>query len=327
MITRRCLISGAASATVLGLPGLAVAQQGFPNKQVKIIVPFPPAGPTDLMGRLVADRLKEKWGQPVVAENRPGASGSIGAAAVLQAPADGYTLCLSNNAANGAYELLNPKGAPYVTLRDFAPVALIGFSQLVAVINPKIPANNLKEFIAYVKANPGKVNYASSAIGSSPHLACELLNTTAGISMTHIPFNGAAPALLSVASGDTQIYMGGYSTVQAMVADKSVRMISAFSGQRIAAVPDLMTAKEEGFNGLEWDSWFGVLASSKVPAPILDKINADINEMLGGEEMRKKLEGYGMNRKLSSRGEFETLIKHEYERTGQVIKQANIKVE
>ena len=322
-LTRRRLLGTGTAFAAFG--AAAHAQDTFPTRPVLLIIPFPRGGPSDLLGRLVGQRLRDLWRQPVVVENRPGASGSIGALLVAQAPPDGYTLVLGNNASNGAYEVLNPRQAPYRTTRDFAPVALIGVAPLVMVVNPQVPARSLTEFVAFARANRGRLNYASSAFGSAPHLACELLNLAAGIDMTLVGYNGAAPALLAIANGDVHVYMGGVSSVMPFVNDGRARAIAAVSAQRIAALPDLPTAAEQGIPGVEWDSWFGLLAPAGVPAPILDKINVDVRRVLDGDDVR--VQRFGVERKLGDRNAFLATIEAEIARTTRVARDARIKVE
>ena len=206
-------LGAAAAAALLPLSHAAFAQEDYPNRVVTVVIPYPPGGPTDLLGRLVADGLAQMWGKPVVAENKPGASGTIGGDIVARAAPDGYTLVLGNNASHGTYELLNPSTTPYITLRDFAPVSLIGLAPQVMIISTGAGASDLKRFLALAKEKPGTLNYGSSAIGSSPHLAAEMLKLAAGVDITHIPFNGAAPVMQAIVANTVQMYIGAPSTV------------------------------------------------------------------------------------------------------------------
>lgn len=326
VLNRRTLLTAASAAMMIAAAGAtAAAAADYPSKPVKLVVPYPPGGPTDLVGRLVAQRLSELWKQPVVVENKAGASGTIGSDYVARAEPDGYTLILGNNASHGAYELLNPSSAPYHTLKDFAPVSLVGIAPLVMIVNNEVPAKNIKEFIAWVKANPGKVNYASAAIGSAPHLASELLNITAGIDMTHIPFNGTAPALQALLSNSVQVYMGGVSSVMPQVKAGKAKLIGAVSEERISALPDLPTLKESGVD-VAYDSWYGLLAPAKVPAAILDKINADANKVLDGDAVKADMAKLGFERKLGTRAAFKAMLEHEIARTTKLVRDAKIKV-
>jgi tripartite-type tricarboxylate transporter receptor subunit TctC len=324
MLDRRSLLRLTAGLALL--PSTARAQgAAFPTKPVKVVIPYPPGGPTDLLGRLAADRLAEAWKQPVVAENRAGASGTLGSEFVLRQPADGYTLVLGNNASHGAYELLNPSTAPYLVARDFAPVAMIGVAPQVMIVAAHVPAKDVKAFIAHAKANPGKLNYGSSAIGSSPHLAAELLKVSAGIDMQHIPFNGAAPVMQAIIAGTVDAYIGAPSTVQPAVEAGKAGVIGALSSTRISMLPDLPTFQEQGVD-LVYESWFGLLAASAVPGALLDKINADLGRMLDTEKSRGELRRLGFDSRIGSRAEFAAILKADYEKTKKVIEVAKIQV-
>jgi tripartite-type tricarboxylate transporter receptor subunit TctC len=320
MLTRRLLL--AMTAASLG-PGMAIADQDYPNRLVRIIVPYPPGGPTDLLARLAAQNLAAAWKQPVIVENKPGASGSIGSELVARAPPDGYTLLLGNNASQGTYELLNPAAATYVTLRDFAPVALIGVAPQVLIVGSHLKISNAKELIAYAKAHPGRLNYGSSAIGSAPHLAAELLKLATHTDIQHIPYNGAVPVMQAIAAGTIDLYIGAPSTVMPHVQAGTVRAIGAVSPSRIGAMPDLPTLREQGID-VVYDSWFGLLAPVRVAAPILDRINADLNATLAGDPIQAELARIGFDRRLGTRADFGEMLRGEIERTRELIAAAGI---
>jgi tripartite-type tricarboxylate transporter receptor subunit TctC len=323
---RLALIAAAAIVFAsTGLPTRSVAQDGYPTKLVKIIVPYPAGGPTDLVGRLVAQRLSDLWKQPVIVENKAGASGVIGSETVARSPADGYTLLLGNNASQGTFEQLNPSSTPYRTLSDFAPVALVGVSPLVMVGGPQLQAKTIHEYIALAKASPGKLNYASASLGSAPHLASELLNIVAGIKVEHIPYNGTTPAIQALVSGTVDSYMGGVSSVIAQVQGGKARIIGAVSERRISALPDVATLKEQGVD-VAFDSWYGLMAPANVPPAILDKINADVRKVLDGDATKAELEKLGFERQLGTRDEFAAMLKNEIGRIGRIIKDAKIEV-
>ena len=323
----RHIVVAVMAILVLGVAPGAWSQDVFPNKAVRLVIPYPPGGPTDLVGRMVSQRLSESWKQSVVVDNRAGASGSIGSDFVAKSTPDGYTLVLGNNASHGAYELLNPKNTPYRTLRDFAPVALFGIAPLIMISRSTLDVKSIREYVAYAKANPGKLNYASAAIGSSPHFGGELLNITAGIKVVHVPFNGTAPALQALLSGSVDSYMGGVSSVMGLVRDGRARALGVVGAQRTEQVPDLPTLAEQGFPGVEYDSWYGLLAPVAVPVATLDKINIDTNRGLGGDDSKNQLLKLGFERKLGSRAEFAQLLVKEGERTQRVIREAKIQVE
>lgn len=306
-------------------PSRSFAEDAYPNRLVRIVVPYPAGGPTDLVGRLIAQRLAELWKQPVIVENKAGASGVIGSETVARAPPDGYTLLLGNNASQGTVELLNPSATPYRTLKDFSPIALVGISPLVMVTGPHLKVNDIKEYIAYAKANPGKLNYASAALGSAPHLASELLNIVADIKVEHIPYNGTAPAVQALVSGTVDSYMGGVSSVLPHVEGGKAKIMGAVSAHRLSALPDVPTLKEQGID-VAYDSWYGLMGPANVPTAILDKINADVRKVFDGDATRAELEKLGFERQLGTREEFMEMLKKEIERTGRIVTAAKIEV-
>ena len=326
MLNRRTVLQGiAAAALAVGICGGAAMAQEYPSKPVTLVIPYPPGGPTDLVGRLIADRLSQTWGQPVVVENKPGASGSIGSDFVARAEPDGYTLVLGNNASHGAYELLNASTVPYKTLESFEPVSLVVLAPVIMIIGNHVPANTIQEFIDYAKANPGKVNYGSAAVGSSPHLASEMLAIEAGIDMTHIPFNGTAPAIQALLAGSIDTYMGGVSSVMGQVAAGKAKALGAVASERLSGAPDVPTMREQGID-IAYDSWYGLLAPAGVPADILDKINADTNAVLDGDATKAELTKLGFDRKLGSRQEFRAMLEKEIAGTAELIKEAGIEI-
>jgi tripartite-type tricarboxylate transporter receptor subunit TctC len=327
-MNRRQLLQSAAAATVtlgFGSP-FAHAQENYPSRVVTVVIPYPPGGPTDLLGRLVADGLANLWGKPVVAENKPGASGTIGGDIVARAAPDGYTLVLGNNASHGTYELLNPHTTPYITLRDFAPVSLIGLAPQVMIISTGAGPKDLKSFLEFARENPGKLNYGSSAIGSSPHLAAEMLKLAAGVDITHIPFNGAAPVMQAIVANTVQMYIGAPSTVMPQVEAGKAIAVGALSAERIPSLPDVPTFRENGVD-IVYNSWFGLLAPAATPPEILDKINADITTLLQKPEIQTQLANLGFIAETGTREEFTQMLKDEGEKTKQTIEAAKIEVE
>lgn len=323
MPTRRLLLTLVAAISLL--PAATLAQGNYPDRPVKLVIPYPPGGPTDLLGRFAAQKLSEAWKQPVVVENRAGASGTLGSEFVLRQPADGYTLVLGNNASQGTYEILNASSTPYITLRDFAPIAMVGVAPQVMIVGAHVPAKDAKELVAHARANPGKLNYGSSAIGSSPHLAAELFKLVTGTDIQHIPYNGAAPVMQAIVAGTVDIYIGSPSTVMPAIQSGKARAVGALSETRIGTLPDLPTLKEQGVDVI-YDSWFGLLAPANVPAAILDKINADLTRMMSGADTKAELDKIGFDRHLGTRTEFTNLLKIEFDKTRKVIEAAKIPV-
>ena len=315
------------AASAIGLASPARAQAAFPDRPVRLVIAFPPGGPTDLIGRLLAQRLSTHWGQPVVVENRAGASGTIGSVAVARAAPDGYTIIFSNNATHGAVEQLSPRNTPYRTLADFTPLALVGIAPLVMIARASLPATNAAEFVALAKRQPGRLTYASAAYGSAPHLASELLKLAAGIDLVHVPFNGAAPATQALLSDNVDMYMGGVSTVRPLVATGRVRALGAVYGHRLGNWPDLPTLAEQGIRGVEYDSWYGLLGPAGMAPGLVAQINAAVRRALDGDEVRQLLEGYGLERQTGEADKLTEVIRVEMSRTAEVIRAANITVQ
>lgn len=326
--TRRqwtALAAAAALQCTLGVTA-AMAQGSFPSKPVTIVVGYPAGGPTDIYGRALADGLAALWKQPVVVENKAGASGSLGALQVLRSPADGYTLLFTNNATNGAYEQLNPKFTGYKTLTDFAPVALFGVVPTVLVVRSGLPVKTMAEFVAYAKANPG-VTYGSSAVGSAPHLASELLSDVTGIKLTHVPYKGAAPLMQDLLGGQIDMYIGGPSTVMDQVKAGRIRALAVLHPTRLEAAPDVPTLAEQGIRGADYASWFGLVAPAATPAALLDRINADARKVMDSPQMKEKLEKFGIEYTPSDRQQFWSVVQDEITRSGKVIRERKITVE
>jgi tripartite-type tricarboxylate transporter receptor subunit TctC len=323
-LSRRSLVA-AVSAALPARP--ALAQASFPDRPVRLVIPFPPGGPTDLMGRYLGQRLAAHWGQPVVIDNRPGASGTLGSSVVARAAPDGYTLVFSNNATHGALEQLSPQNTPYRTLTDFAPVALIGIAPLIMIARASLPVSDARGYVELARQQPGRLTYASAAFGSAPHLASEMLRLATGIEIVHVPFNGAAPATQALISGNVDMYMGGASTVRPLIESGRAKALGVVYRQRLHAWPDLPTLAEQGISSVEYDSWYGLLAPAGVPAPLLAQLNAAVRQVMDGDEVRRQLESYGLERLVGSPEELTAVIRAEMERTATVIRAGNLRVE
>ena len=274
--SRRSLLA-LAGTSLLARP--ALAQGSFPERPVRIVIPFPPGGPTDLMGRFVGQRLQAQWGQTVIADNRAGASGTLGSQLVARAAPDGYTLVFSNNATHGAIEQLSPQNTPYRTLTDFTPVALVGIAPLVMVVRASLPVNDARSFVELARRQPGRVTYASAAFGSAPHLASELLKLATSTDMVHVPFNGTAPATQALISDNVDMYMGGVSSVRPLVESGRARAIAVVYRERLHSWPGLATLAEQGISGVEYESWYGLLGPAGLPAPLLAQLNAAVRSI------------------------------------------------
>ena len=271
----------ATAATVWA--GLAMAQAGYPTKPIKLIVPFAAAGSTDILARGLALALSRELGQSVLVDNRPGASGNIGAEIVAKAPPDGYTLLYtsSNLTANPAQ-----MNVPYDVTRDFAPISRIAFLPLVLIKSAQVPAHSLPELVAAVRAAPGKYNFSSSGTGGAPHMAGELFKTAAGLEMTHVPYNGAGPALNDVAAGRVQLTFTTYPSAQALLKTDKVAAVAVAGKRRLDALPQIPTFEESGVHGLEMGTMNGLLAPARTPAAVIDKLYAAVQRAVQQQDFK-----------------------------------------
>ncbi len=280
-----------AAALSLGLVGVASAQ--YPDRPVKLVVPYPPGATNDLLARVLAEPLSRELGQNVIIDNKGGAATAIGATAVANAPADGYTLLLGT----GTTYTLNPllkKGLSYDTDRDFRMVSIIAEVPIVFIVNPQFPAKTLSEFVAYAKANPGKVNFSSSGLGSSLHLAAELFAQRAGIKMTHVPYPGSAGAMRALLSNEVQMFSEVVSGALPQIAQKSVLPLAITSAKRLAVAPEIPTVAESGFPGFEALGWYGLVVPKATPAPVVARLEAAINKILESGVLQARFEQLGI---------------------------------
>jgi tripartite-type tricarboxylate transporter receptor subunit TctC len=311
----------AAAASALPRPGLAL---DYPTRPVRFVVGFPAGGQQDIMARLMGQWLSERLGQQFLVENRAGAGGNIGAEAVINSPPDGYTMLLvgSPNAINATlYEKLN-----FVFLRDIAPVASFARTPLVMEVHPSVPANTLPEFIAYAKANPGKVNYASAGMGTPQHVSAELLKILTGIDMVHVPYRGSAPALVDMLAGQVQIMIDPLPASIEFVRTGRLRPLAVTSGARWPALPAVPTATEF-IPGYLAESWYGAGLPRNTPAEIVDKLNREINAGLADAKIAARIVELGATVQSGSPADFGRMIAEETEKWGKVVKAAGAKVE
>lgn len=277
-------------AAILLLPCLAFAQ-AYPARPVRIIVPYPPGGATDVMARIIAQKLNESWPQSALVENKPGASGTVGSEIVVKSAADGYTLLLQGT--QHAINLSLYKQLPYDTLRDFAPVAYIASAPFLLVVHPSVPANSVVELIAYIKARPGGLNYGSSGVGGGAHLSGEIFKTMAGVQLTHIPYKGAAPAMVDLLGGQVPMVFDPIPTSITQVRGGRIKALAITSAKRSALMPELPTVAESGLPGFDVAAWFGLYAPAATPKDIVTKLNADVNRVLQLPEVKEKFAGLG----------------------------------
>jgi len=262
----------------------AWAQQNYPNRPVKIIVPFAASGPADNYARFMAQRLQDALGQPFVVDNRPGAGSIIGTDAVAKSPADGYTLLMMSNTQTVNESLIPTK--PFNLLKDFAPIAPVNYSDLVLVVNPSVQANNLQDLIKLAKANPGKFNYASSGNGTPYHMAGELFKYMAGVQMTHIPYKGSAGARTDVLSGQVDMMFDAVTTMSENIKANKVKGIATTGRARSNVLPDMLTMNESGVPQYDAVIWLGLMAPAGTPEAIVSKLNAEINKIVNSADVK-----------------------------------------
>ena len=322
MVSRR--LTHLATVALFALVGTAFAQ--FPDRPVKVVAPSTPGDAPDIIARALADKLGAALGQPVVVENRPGAGGVVGSEFVAKAPADGYTLIMGNAGSHGINAALYPK-LPYDPVRDFAPVALVATSPNVMVVNPSVPATTIAEFIAYAKANPGKLNYASGGNGSSAHLSAELFKQMAGIEMMHIPYKGASPAIADVIAGNAQVFIGNLPPVLPQIKAGKLRALGVTTLARSAELPDVPTISEAGLPGYETVAWFGVFAPAATPRAVVMRLNGEINRIVATPEFRETLSRLGTVPAPGTPESYSTRIAADVAKWKRVVADGNIKVD
>ena len=298
--------------------GAAQAQGTYPDKPIKLVVAFPPGGPTDLVARVLAQKLTEQMGQPVVVDNKGGANGNIGAEFAAKAPADGYTVFYNTSAVALSPALY--KKLSYDVTTDLAPVALTAVIPLVLAVHPSVPANNVQEFLAYVKANPDKVTYGSAGNGNITHLGAFLLLQSKGLTATHAPYKGSAPALTDLVGGQTQFVTDTVNSALPFIRDKRLRALAVTSLKRTAVLPDVPTLNETVSTGFEVGAWQGMLVPAKTPPEIVKRLNAEVLKALASGDVKAKLAAQGADPLGSTPAEYGAYIKSEIERWTRVVK-------
>ncbi len=307
------------------LTPIFASAQSWPQKPIRMVIPYPPGGPTGVMGRLVATKLPELLGQPVIVDNKPGASGQMGAAEVAKAAPDGYTFLT-----NASIHVINPHvySKPMVDpIREFTPVALIGVVPLVMVVPPMQPAKDVKEFIAWARANPGKVNFASASSASAQHLAGEHFKQVTGIDMQHVPYNGSGPALADLVGGHVQLMFDSLPSSMSFIRSGKLKALGASSTKRLAVLPDVPTLIEAGVPDFDLTTWYGVWAPVGTPKDIVARMNAEIVRLVVMPDMKEKLAGLGVEASAFTPEQFAAFNRTEYERWGRIVRAANIKLD
>ena len=305
-----------------GLVAGAAMAQGYPSKPLRMVVPFPPGGSADILGRSVGQKLGERLGQPVVIDNRPGAGASIGAKAVAEAPADGYTLLLGTVSSHAMSPATNTVG--YDPVKDFTPIAEIASIPFVVLVHPGVPVKNIAELVVLAKSKPGQVTYASAGSGTSNHLAGELLGMAAGIKMLHVPYKGSAPALNDLLGGQVNAMFDLQLTAMPQIKSGKVRALAMTGAKRSALLPELPTVREAGVPGYEVTAWFGFFGPAGVPKPIVDRLNAELNAIMKLPDIRAKFAELGVETESGSAEEFAGFVRGEAGKWAAVIKAAGI---
>jgi tripartite-type tricarboxylate transporter receptor subunit TctC len=310
------LLRNAAIAPALLVCALAVAAD-YPVKPVRIIVGYPPGGPTDMIARTVAQKLSAAFGQQVIVDNRPGASGMIGAELAVKAPPDGYTL-LAVPITYAVTPSVYPK-MPYDAEKDLAPVALVAAAPFILVVHPTLPVKTVKELIALAKSRPGQINYASASTGGMPHLAGELFNLMAGVKLTHIPYKGAAPATIDLLAGQVSLMFNNMLSAMPHVKSGKLRAVAVTSARRSSAVPELPTVAET-IPGFEASGWYGAFAPAATPRDIIAKLNTEINRSMRQPDVTQRFAGDGVEAVSMTPAEFGAYLHSEIAKWGKVVK-------
>jgi len=319
------------AAGVLGLVwscgGMGAAYaQAYPNHPVRLIVGFSPGGGTDVVARVVGQKVGETLGQQIIVENRPGATGTIAANAVAKAPADGYTLLVAHVNSNAIAPNIFAK-LPYDSRRDFAPVIYLGYVPNVLVINARLPAKNVKELVAYAKQHPGELSFASSGNGSTQHLAGEMLKLAAGINIIHVPYKGSGQAITDLLAGVVQMNIDTMPPVIEHIKSGSLRALAVTTPKRATQLPDVPTFVEEGMAGFTMTNWYGIAAPAGTPPEIVRRLNAEFAHALNAPDVRAKLAPVGAELAGGSVADFDAFIKSDIEKYAKLVKDANIKPE
>lgn len=311
--------------TLATLAGAALAQ-GFPTKAIRMIVPFPPGGPNDILGRVVAQKLTDQIGQQVVVDNRGGAGGIIGAELAARAAPDGYTLLLGGTASLSINPSLHRK-LPYDPIKDFAPVSLVGTAPSILITHPSVPVKTVKQLIDLAKAKPGHLNFASAGIGTPPHLAGELFKSMAGVDMVHVPYKGGGPALTDLLAGQVGIYFSGISSALPFVREGRLRGIAVTSARRTAVMPEMPTIAESGLPGYEVGNWYAIVAPAATPKAIVIRLNHEIVKTLAVPDVKKRFIELAADTLGSTPEELTAYNRSEISKWAKVIKSAGIKPE
>lgn len=311
---------------LIGLPLQAYAQSDYPNKPIRLVIGFPAGGSTDIVGRVVAQRLGERLGQTIVVDNRGGAGGTIGTDVASKAAPDGYTLTLGTTStmavAPSAYSKLG-----YDPIKSFSPISLVAVTPYLLVVNPQVPANSLAELVTLAKSQPDKLNFASAGNGSTTQLAMEMLNDVAGMKMTHVPYKGNADADFAILSNQAQVLFGSMPALLQHAKANKLRALAVGSPKRSPALPEIPTVAELGYPGFEVSLWLGVLAPAGTPKPIIDRLNKELVAIVATPDFKAAMEKNGADATSNTPEQFANLIQNEVSKYGNIVKKLGIKLD
>ena len=326
MKRHRAILTAGVVLAALVLAPVTLRAQSYPSKPIRLIIPFPPGGSTDILGRSLAQKLSEAWGQQVLVDNRGGAGGTIGADLAAKAPADGYTLLMGHIGTLAVNVSLYPK-LSYDPVRDFAPVSMVALVPNVLVVHPALPVKNVTELIAYAKANPGKLNYSSGGNGSAAHLAVEYFKLQTKTEIVHVPYKGTGPSVTDLIAGQVSMTMTGAPAVMPHVQSGRIRALGVSSPQRIPALAQIPTVAESGVPSFDATQWYGVVAPVGTPKDIVARLNAEIRKIMQSKEMLERLNTEGAISAAGTPEQFDAYIKSEIARWGAVVKAAGMKAD
>jgi len=317
------IISGTLVIAACTLAAGAALAQAYPSKTIRLIMPFPPGGPTDIVGRLVAAKVSEQVGQSIVADSRPGASGNVGLEIASKALPDGYTIVLASPVI--ALSPLMYSKLNYDPQKDLAPISLVGAVRNVLVVHPSVPAKTVKELVEIARKNPGKLNYGSGGVGTTTHLAPELLKSLEKLDIVHVPYKGSGLALIGLASGQVDMEVLAAPAALGQIQAGRVRALAVLSPKRLPDLPNVLTTREQGFENFEISVWYGMLAPAGTPREIINRLNAEFTKATTAPDMQPRFATAGVEPLTSTPEEFASFIRSEAARFAKVIKDAGIK--
>ena len=315
-------ISGVTACLLLAFPGAGAAQE-YPSKSVRLIIPYPPGGGADILGRILAQKLSAAFGQQIIVDNRGGANGIIGTELAARAPADGYTLLFPSSPHTVNVSMVS--NLAYDTVKDFAPVALAATTPYTLVVHPSMPVKSVKELIAFAKARPGKIDYASGGSGGSPHLAMELFKSLTGTDMVHVAYKGVGPALIEVLAGQVQVFFANAAPAVPYIKSGQLRALGTSGTKRSLVAPEIPTVAEAGVPGFEASAWFGVIAPAKTPAAIIARLNAEIVKSMRSPDTESRVQSIGAEVLTSTPQEYAQVIAADIDRWGELVRRLGLR--